>query len=149
MIRDHSLLNNYSVPRDWSGGSLYRRKTLSEMLDPLITADAVPSLFPLFTAPAELTDMDATQASAYALQHREFLLTHVFPATTYGMGGNPTGAAAIENWNMNDLGNSMSHGWWTTESSDKWKWTHSDFKNVALLYTQELYKELVRQGKFK
>jgi len=148
MINEHSLLTHYSVPRDWSGGSLYRRKTLAEMLNPLITADAVPALFPLFTAPAELTDMDAEQANAYALQHREFLLTHVFPATTYAVGRNPfvKGETKITDWNMNDLSTCMKHGWWEKEEL---KWTHSDFKDICLLYTQELFKEMTQKGALK
>jgi hypothetical protein len=148
MINEHSLLNNYSVPREWAGGSLYRKKTLTEMLDPLITAPVVPSFFPLFTAPAELTDMDATQASAYALQHREFLLMHVFPATTYAVGRNafPDEETKIIDWNMNDQKTCMKHGWWEKEEL---KWTHSDFKDICLLYTQELFKEMTQKGALK
>jgi hypothetical protein len=149
MINKANLSSYYSMPMDWLGIACYRRKSLTEMLDPVITGEATWTLRPLFTMPSELTTLNNATASSYADANRFFLLSHVFPASTYAMGSNPTGVTTIENWNMNDLENSMSHGWWTTESSDKWKWTHSDFKNVALLYTQELYKEMVLQGEFQ
>jgi len=115
----------------------------TEMLDPMITPPAALSFYPLFTLPPELTALSNSTASEYAEANRFFLLTHVFPSSTYAMGSNPTGSATIDNWNMNDFSKCMRHGWW---ESDKLKWTHSDFKNVALLYTQEVYKEMVRRG---
>jgi hypothetical protein len=95
--------------------------------------------------PSELTTLNNSTASSYAEANRFFLLSHVFPATTYAMGSNRTRATAIDNWNMNDLEKSIKHGWW---HSDK-LWTHSDFKNVALLYTQEVYKEMIMRGNLK
>jgi pimeloyl-ACP methyl ester carboxylesterase len=151
MINERNLMNNYSVPRDWTGGILYRKKTLTEMLDPMITADAVPSYFPLFTLPAELTDVDATEANAYALQHRESLLSHVFPATTYAAGRNPflDGETDFEDWNMNDLVECMKHGWYQTGEPKDWTWTHSDFRDVCILYTQEFFKKMTEKGNLK
>jgi hypothetical protein len=146
MINKANLSRYYSKPIDWLGIACYRKKTLTEMLDPVLTGEAIWSLSPLSTLPSELTALNNATASSYAETNRFFLLAHVFPATTYGMGSNPTGSTAIENWNMNDLENSMSHGWWEDEEL---KWTHSDFKNVALLYTQEVYKKMIMKGKFK
>jgi hypothetical protein len=37
------------------------------------------------------------------------------PYALSGMGSNPTGSAAIDNWNMNDLENSIKHGWWNSD----------------------------------
>jgi pimeloyl-ACP methyl ester carboxylesterase len=145
MINKANLSSSYSMPMDWLGVACYRRKTLTEMLDPVLTGEAIWTLRPLFTLPAPLTDINDTTASSYAETNRFFLLSHVFPATTYGMGSNPTGSAAIDNWNMNDLENSIKHGWWNPDKL----WTHSDFKNMALLYTQEVYKEMIMRGKLK
>jgi hypothetical protein len=50
---------------------------------------------------------------------------------------------------MNDLRKCMTHGWYGESEPRKWKWTHSDFKNMALLYTQEVYKEMIMKGKLK
>jgi hypothetical protein len=76
---------------------------------------------------------------------------HVFPATTYAAGSNPfpDEETKIIDWNMNDRAICMKHGWWQTGEPTDWTWTHSDFKDVCLPYTQELYKELLIQGKFK
>jgi pimeloyl-ACP methyl ester carboxylesterase len=146
MINKANLCSAYSMPMDWLGVACYRKKTLPEMIDRVLTGEAIWSLRPLFTMPSELTTLNNATASSYAETNRFFLLAHVFPATTYGMGSNPTGSAVIDNWNMNDLHKCMSHGWWEDE---EFKWTHSDFKNVTLLYTQEVYKEMIMRGKFK
>lgn len=125
----------------------FRRKTLDEMLDPVLTGAATWTLRPLFTLPSELTALNNATASSYAEANRFFLLPHVFPASTYAMGSNPIDRKnGIDSWNMNDLENSMNHGWW---ESEQLKWTHSDFKNVALLFTQAVYKEMERRGGLK
>lgn len=94
--------------------------------------------------------MDDASASAYAADNRFFLLTHVFPATSYAMGSNQLELeSGIESWNMNDVEKCMKHGWYENTDSSKWKWMHSDFKNVALLYTQELYLKMVSDGGLK
>jgi hypothetical protein len=147
MINKANLGRYYSMPMDWLGIACYRKKTLEEMLDPVLTGEATWTLRPLFTMPSELTTLNNSTASSYAEANRFFLLSHVFPASTYAMGGNPIDRKnGIDSWNMNDLRKSMSHGWWEDEEL---KWTHSDFKNVSLLYTQEVYKEMIMRGKLK
>ena len=126
--------------------SVVQSRCLNKMLDPVITKSSDLMRHPLFTLPSELTVENDAAASAYAAANRFILLASVFPSTTYGMGGNPTDAASIDNWNMNDFSKCMRHGWW---ESDKLKWSHSDFKNVALLYTQEVYMEIERRGGLK
>ena len=144
MFDKSNLTRYYSVPEDVLGAPHYRKKTLQEMLDPVITGEAAWTLRPLFTLPAELTVPNDTEASAYAAANRLHLLAHVFPATSYAMGKNAIEPeVGIQNWNMNDLAGCMKHGWWESETL---KWVHSDFKNVCLLYTQELYKEMVLRG---
>lgn len=151
MINERNLVQYYSKSMDWTGTVLKRRMTVAEMLNPVITGEAVWTLTPLFTLPSPLTDINDTTASTYAAASRGRLLAQVFPATTYAMGKNRFGVVGegIKDWDMNDLVKSLKHGWWTDESPDKWKWTHSDFRDVCLLYTQELYKEMVLQGELK
>ncbi len=150
MVNKANLTQCYSVPVDCLGVPCYRRKTLKEIFDPMITMPWVLTRYPIFTLPAELTDTNAAAASTYAADNRLYLLAHVFPATSYAMGKNQIeNESGIENWDMNDRANFLRHGWYEVSSSDKWKWTHSDFKNVALLYTQEVYSKMVTDGGLK
>jgi hypothetical protein len=88
-------------------------------------------------------------ASTYATAKRYYLLGHVFPATTYAAGRNPLGVLAIDDWNMNDMSDSLQHGWWQDEEPSGWRWVHNDCKNITLLYTQELFKKITNEGGLK
>lgn len=146
MVDNACLTRYYSVTEVFLGVPRYRKKTVQEMLDPVITGEAIWTLRPLFTLPPGLTVLDDSEASAYAAANRFHLLAYVFPATSYAMGKNEIEPEVdIQNWNMNDFAGCMKYGWWNKERI----WTHSDFKNVCLLYTQELYKEMISRGGLK
>jgi hypothetical protein len=70
--------------------------------------------------------------------------------TDCGGNGHYTGselrAVLLVPGDLNDLWACMKYGWWETE---KLKWKHRDFKDVSLLYTQELFKELTTRGVLK
>jgi len=92
--------------------------------------------------PAELFAEDVAVAQSYAMNNRFELLAKGFPARTFGIGANK-----IDKFSSSDMMN-MKTGWYSNDQ-DKLQWRHSDFKNVAYLYTHKVYDNIVMTGGLK
>jgi len=64
------------------------------------------------------------------------------PALSYAAGCNAI-MGAVQNYNANDH---KPNGWGRDDDTYHTRWLHSDLKNMAYLYTYELFNELVSQG---
>lgn len=96
--------------------------------------------------------LDYAPDSVGEVRIRDYLLAKAFPARTRPMGSAPIapGLRWTDNYDMasSDQVNEnglMLHGWpRTTKYNDLPEWRHSDFKDVAYIYVQELYKTWVQ-----
>lgn len=104
--------------------------------------------------PAELFQSDDAQARAYALPrtdllsplinsnangHMEELLAKAIPARTYAIGANPIPGTTSNNMMaMKDA--------WPQERDKDSRWRHSDFIDVAFVFTYEVYERVVQIG---
>jgi hypothetical protein len=95
--------------------------------------------------PSELFNTDAEKAKQFATNNRFELLAKAIPARTFGIGGNEISKETkIKSHDMME----MKTGWYSNEKS-KLPWKHSDFKNVAYIYTYRVYDNFVTFGGLK
>jgi hypothetical protein len=95
--------------------------------------------------------LDYANETVKDVRIRDWLLAKAFPARTRPMGSTAIdlGAGWIKNYNMASDSASyenglMLHGWPRTEEyRGALQWWHGDYKDVAYIYVQELYKKWV------
>jgi hypothetical protein len=124
---------------------VYRPPTHEEAL--AITPEELKTK-PFFRrTPAELFDANETAAKDYAKPmeqhgHLEELLAKAIPARTYAIGANAVPSMGTAR-NVNLPEDDMKNGW-PQERAGRWK--HSDFKDVAFVYTYKVYERVVGIG---
>ena len=150
------------VPGVTSGGWGFRKLPLSECIPILIfrscTTDEqilpndafaisneglkVLPFFKPFVSDALLTDA----GSAAVVENFPYIMGYEIPALSFAAGSTRLNPFTVENAiNMNGI----AVGWPFEErniTDMSIKWLHSDFKDVAYLYTHKLYKDMVDKG---
>ncbi|MCM8825346.1 MAG: hypothetical protein NC937_04270, partial [Candidatus Omnitrophica bacterium] len=101
-------------------------------------------------SPSELFDTDAGKAKKFAKEKRFELLAKAIPARTFGIGGNKIDNIDNNETEIKDSFDmmTMKTGWYSNKKS-KIPWKHSDFKNVAYLYTYIVFNNFVTLGGLK
>lgn len=92
------------------------------------------------------TELDYAPSTVDEVRNRDWLLAKAFPSRTRPMGSTPINPAAgwADSYNMST--DYRSHGWPRTDiyvQENATEWRHGDFKDVAYVYVQELYKKWV------
>ena len=75
--------------------------------------------------------------------HFEELLAKAIPARTFAIGANKIPNKEEQCTNMPDR---MKNEWPLKERNSDLAWLHSDFKDVAFVYTYKVYEEVVKKG---
>ncbi len=98
---------------------------------------------------------DITAASNAAKLEHPHLLSFDIPALSFAAGGTKIDdklGLLIDDDHKVNMNNAFKRDGWPTAHLDKDKnpaWFHSDFKDVAYLYTSKLYKHMVDEGNLK
>lgn len=84
-------------------------------------------------------------SSNIAVQVRNDIIARGVPALSYAAGENAINLIGFYNYNMDEAVH-KPNGWGRSGGTYGSRWLHSDLKNMAYLYTYELFNELVSQG---
>jgi len=94
-----------------------------------------------------------SSGSAYAAANRNIILADAIPAVTLAVGANHVGRLAPSGQpDRNfDMKTQLENGWPASKSTgaEAFNWYHSDFKDVAYLYTYKLFNQMVTFGNLK
>ena len=88
---------------------------------------------------------NAMFSSNITAQVQNDIVAQGVPALSYAAGGNSINIPGFYNYNMDENANKLN-GWGRDDDTYYTRWLHSDLKNMAFLYTYELFNELVTQG---
>jgi hypothetical protein len=84
-------------------------------------------------------------ASNITVKVRNDIIAQGIPALSYATGVKAINLQNFYNFNMDDTVH-KPNGWGRSGGTYGTRWLHSDLKNMAYLYTYELFNELVSQG---
>ena len=95
----------------------------------------------------DILNSDASIASAQALIEHAQLLSFDIPALSHAAGGTEMGGETeLDEAKQVDMDKKYMTNGWPRDGDD---WYHSDYKNVAYLYTSDFYKNMVKEGNLK
>ena len=84
-------------------------------------------------------------SSNITVQVQNNIMARGVPALSYAAGLNAINIPGFYNYNMDETVH-KPNGWGRSGGTYGTRWLHSDLKNMAYLYTFELFNELVSQG---
>jgi Alpha/beta hydrolase of unknown function (DUF900) len=90
--------------------------------------------------------------SAYALAHRDRILSDAIPALTLPVGANPIPAFNTIHRNFDLTSGNFQNGWPASRLANEReynKWHHSDFDYVAYPFTHKLFEKIVNDGNLR
>jgi len=96
--------------------------------------------------------LDETTGSAQALREHPHLLSFDIPALSFAAGGTKIGKPKVlAEANKVDMSGYTTNDWPSEhrDEEDDPAWFHSDFKDVAYLYTSQFFKDMVFRGGLK
>jgi hypothetical protein len=89
--------------------------------------------------------------NAYALAHRDRILSDAIPALTLPVGANPIPAFNTIHRNFDLTSGNFQNGWPVSRraGSEGRNWHHSDFDYVAYPFNHKLFDQIVNTGGLK